>query len=379
MPERDRLLLWYWGRRGGGARYTLELARALGRLGHWDLYLSLSRQSELYEETKALGWPGLDLDTFSGLPSALWRSLGVPRLARRLGDYLERERIGLMLCTMSHPWAGWVARRCRSPARRQVLTLHDALPHPGDRLSWIEWRLRGGLAGTDGLICLSQHVRDQVLERTGYAPERVWVVPHGPFDFAAGAAAPEPAGPPRRLLFFGRILPYKGLELLLRAFALIADAYDLELHIVGQGALDRDTRRLAAQPRVRLTNRWIDEGEVASIFRAADLVVVPYLEASQSGVVAAAQGLGLPVVVTPVGGLQEQVRGGLTGLVAAGLAPQDLADAIAALCRDPELYRRCRDGARRAGAMEPAWDAIAAQVTAALEQVRRLPVRDGAP
>jgi glycosyltransferase involved in cell wall biosynthesis len=73
-------------------------------------------------------------------------------------------------------------------------------------------------------------------------------------------------------------------------------------------------------------------------------MVLPYLEASQSGVIAAAYGAHLPVVATPVGGLTEQVADGRTGLLAKGATAKDIADAIRKLIETPGLYAACRNG-----------------------------------
>lgn len=77
-------------------------------------------------------------------------------------------------------------------------------------------------------------------------------------------------------------------------------------------------------------------------------MVLPYVEASQSGVVEAAFAAALPSVVTPVGGLAEQIENGVTGLVAGAVDATALADAIERLVTDPELYEACSAGAHRA-------------------------------
>jgi len=368
--ERMRVLLWCWGRRGGGPRYTLQVARALSRIPSLDLSLSLSRQSELLVETRALGLPIFEVDTYQGLLSAAWRTLAMPRLARRFAAYLDARRIDLVICTMIHPWSGWVAPRIRSPERSYLFTAHDAAPHPGDRFVAWDTLTRANLRCADGILLLSEHVRDQLIARYRYPIQRTCIVPHGPLAFPGQGLRRNQPNRARRLLFFGRILPYKGLSLLLEAFASLADRHDLHLAVVGSGNLDARAAHLATYPRVRLDNRWIPESEVAGIFASADLVVVPCVEASQSGVVAAAYGMGVPVVVTPVGGLREQVVAGETGLVAAAITPQALADAILTLCTDSALYARCCEGALRAG-RDDAWDAIAERMTAFFRQVRR--------
>lgn len=364
-----RVLVWCWGRRGGGPRYTFEIARALAKLSSLDVHTSLSRQSELFAKTKALRLPGLDIDTYSGAFSGMWRTLAVPRIASRFVEYLEKRHIDVVLCTMSHLWNGWMAQFIRSTKRRYVLTVHDATPHPGDEHFGWKWILRSNLQRADAVVVLSEHIRSELTKGYSYLEPRIWVVPHGPFKFCGRAPGPAVRVQPRRLLFFGRILPYKGLPLLIDAFNRITDYHDLELAVVGRGDLEGEMRQLLVHPRIRLDNRWIPESEVASVFEAADIVVVPYIEASQSGVIAAAYGMGLPVIVTPVGGLTEQVVDGKTGVIAAEITPQSFADAMVALCTDSSLYSRCREGAKRLGDNEKVWGQIAKTTATILFEV----------
>src|SRR5208282_916345 len=108
-----------------------------------------------------------------------------------------------------------------------------------------------------------------------------------------------PMGRPFRFLFFGRIVDYKGIDLLLQAFSLLAARRDdVELHIVGVGDLSRYQSLLKRIPRVTIVNRWVDNSEIASFFNEADALVASYTEASQSASVTTAYGNGIPVVVT---------------------------------------------------------------------------------
>lgn len=365
-----RILLWCWGRRGGGPRYTLHAAQALSRLPSLEIHLSLSRQSELLGETKALGLPVFEVDTYEGVVSAAWQTLALPRLMRRFIAYLEGQQIDLIVSTMIHPWSGWVAPHLRSTQRAYIFTLHDAAPHPGDR--FIGWKTitRANLKCADGVLVLSEHVRDRLLSDYHYPIEQTCIVPHGPLSFPRSRTTRNPSDRVRRLLFFGRIRAYKGLSLLLEAFRQIAEHNaDLSLAVVGSGELDTQAARLAIHPRIHLDNRWIPEHEVAAIFETADLVVIPCVEASQSGVVESAYGMGVPVVVTPVGGLCEQVIHGETGLIATAATVVALAEAITTLCTDSALYRRCCEGAQRAGQIDEAWQDIAQRMAAFFQQV----------
>ena len=89
--------------------------------------------------------------------------------------------------------------------------------------------------------------------------------------------------------------------------------------------------------------------------------MAPYIEASQSGVVAVALGRGKPVIVTPVGGLPEQVRHNVTGLVAQETSATALATSILRFVEEPQLYQSCAAGALTAARGEIGWPQIASE------------------
>ncbi|WP_109122050.1 glycosyltransferase family 4 protein [Azospirillum sp. TSO22-1] len=358
----ERILLWHWGRRGGGPRYTLELARALAARGDAEVHLSWSRQSELADATAGLGLPSFPVDTYNGLFSAARATLRLPLLRRRFARYIADHGIGTVFCTMNHLWNAAVVPALRPAGARYVLALHDALPHPGEDTPWRRWTLMRDLAATDGVIALSEHVRGQLVGVHGYDRARTWVLPHGVFSFGPAEPRRLRPGQPVRLCFFGRILAYKGVDILLDAYARLRRRYGagVELLVAGSGPLEPYASALAGLEGVRVDNRWIAEEEIPRVLEPADLLILPYREASQSGVVPTACGMGLPVVVTPVGGLVEQVEEGRTGRIAAAVTAEAVAAAAAALIDDPEGYARCSQGALAFARDRLSWEAIAA-------------------
>jgi glycosyltransferase involved in cell wall biosynthesis len=147
------------------------------------------------------------------------------------------------------------------------------------------------------------------------------VAPHGPFDqHSSPVPAPRRPDGVTRLLYFGTIRPYKGVEDLLAAFDRLApdEAGRLELHVVGETweGWTRPIEMIATmrhRDRVRLTNRYVTDDEINRHFAAADLVVLPYRRSSSSGPLHITMAAGLPVVVSRVGGLVE-ASSGYTGL-----------------------------------------------------------------
>jgi len=110
------------------------------------------------------------------------------------------------------------------------------------------------------------------------------------------------------VLSFGRLLPYKGLELLAEALGRLGRADDLDVRVVGSGPESETLAALRALPNVRVENRWVPEEEIGALLAWSDALVLSHTEASQSGVAAAAIAARRWVVSTRVGGLAEQLR-----------------------------------------------------------------------
>ena len=287
------------------------------------------------------------------------------------------NRIDVVDCTMSHLWNAATVSAIRKAGGRYFLTLHDATPHPGDNYFVRQWLLRREVAAADAVITLTRHVQDELCRVYGVPRERITIAPHGVFQYGLSTGPREfPRNRPFRLLFFGRVLPYKGLDLLLTAFEVLRREFpDLELVIAGSGNLTPHDEQLREMQGVTVQNRWIPEGEIGAIFADADLLVAPYVEASQSGVVATAFGAAMPVIVTPVGGLAEQVRHLETGVVTESPTAPGLVAAIHTLLRDPDLYERCSRQALREVEQVLAWPAIGSRIAEGIRDLAR-PQRD---
>ena len=135
------------------------------------------------------------------------------------------------------------------------------------------------------------------------------------------------------ILFFGYIRPYKGVGVLLDAFAEVLRRMDAVLYVVGEIYEGRERylaqmKTLGIEDRVRLIDRYVGNEEVEKYFSACDLVVLPYLSATQSAVVQIAYGFQKPVVVTSVGGLPDVVEDGSTGYVVPPNDPGAVAGAV---------------------------------------------------
>jgi glycosyltransferase involved in cell wall biosynthesis len=254
--------------------------------------------------------------------------------------------------------------RLLPPQRPRLITAHYVLPpRPSRRQVSRARRLFGNM---DAVIAHSEHGAVRLREELGLDPARVRVIPHGAFDYFTSLPEQKPLpaelegaeGPV--ILFFGLLRPYKGLDTLLHAFRELKGA---ELWIVGNPRMDLEPlHRLAAEApgRVRFVTRFVEDAEVPAIFRRADLVVLPYRDAEQSGVLYTGLAFGKPLLLSAVGGFPEVAAEGAARIV----PPEDpaaLAQALAELSSDPEARERLAAAARQAAAGPYSWDAIAAQ------------------
>jgi glycosyltransferase involved in cell wall biosynthesis len=243
----------------------------------------------------------------------------------------------------------------RAFRRPLVLTAHDVLPReprPGQRAGQRRLYER-----VDAIVVHSEHGRARLVHELGVPPGKVTVIPHGVLTPAGDDGLPPELaavdGPVA--LFFGLLRPYKGLDVLLEAWRGIDGA---ELWVVGMPRMDTSVLRAAAPPGVRFVERFVPDGQVAALFRRADLAVLPYREIDQSGVLFTALGAGTPLVLSAVGGFPEVAAAGAAELVAPG-DPAALHAALAGLLADPAARERLAAGARRAATERYAWDAIA--------------------
>jgi glycosyltransferase involved in cell wall biosynthesis len=250
------------------------------------------------------------------------------------------------------------------PGVPKVLTAHDVLPRePRPGTLKAQRRLYERM---DAVVVHSEHGRRRLLDGVGLAPERVHVIPHGALDALTRPARPAPLPPELAAvegpvaLFFGLLRPYKGLDTLLEAWREVRDA---ELWIVGRPRMDLGTLP-PLPPNVRLRPGWTPDGMLPALFGRADLVVLPYREIDQSGVLFTALAFGRPLLLTDVGGFPEVAATGAAELVPPG-DPAALAAALRTLLADPGRRAGLAESARAAAAGPYSW-AEAARRTLAL-------------
>lgn len=251
-------------------------------------------------------------------------------------------------------------RRLLAPKRPRLYTMHWRLPKAGTRIARTLTRL---LAEMDAVVVHSEHGARRLQSDFGVPPERLRVIPHGAFDYLTRqeAEAPLPAelrevrGPV--VLAFGLVRPYKGTDVLLEAFRGVEGA---ELWVVGMPRMPMDgLRELArrAPGTVRFVDRFITDPEIPAFMRRADLVVLPYRNIEQSGVLYTALAFGRPMLLSAVGGFPEIAQQGAARLV----PPEDpdaLTEALRELLEDRSARDALADAATREAGTTYSWERI---------------------
>ncbi|MEM1763999.1 MAG: glycosyltransferase [Candidatus Jordarchaeales archaeon] len=264
-----------------------------------------------------------------------------------------------------------------------VLTVHDTKPFHGAPSSKLQLvGLMSALRQFDHYIVHTRYSKEILMRKLALPEHRVTPIPHGVFtyyrelvnDSGKSKQASLLTGK-KKVLFFGVLKPYKGLDVLLEAFARLPEpvARETVLQIVGYPRMSVEplqslARRLGIEHRVFWDLRFVEEAEVATYFSQADVVVLPYRRIDQSGVLMIALAFGKPIVASRVGGFAEIISDGVHGFLVDPGEVESLARALARLLGDDELRRRMASAVERLAGGELSWNNIAKQ-TVQLYQV----------
>jgi glycosyltransferase involved in cell wall biosynthesis len=288
------------------------------------------------------------------------------RLAQHVPDMLRYRRAAKRADVVHFQWLSVQALDAHllPDAHPLLLTAHDVLPRE-PKPSQLAGQ-RKLYERMDAIVVHSEHGAGRLRDELGLDPARIHVIAHGALDGLTeqpeGAVPPPEFGTKRGpvVLFFGLLRPYKGVDVLLDAWRRADRPADAELWIAGMPRMDVSQIR---GDGVKTALRFVSGAELAGAFRAADLVVLPYREIDQSGVLFTALAFGKPLLLTSVGGFPEIAATGAAELVAPG-DPDALANALGALLADDTRLAAMAAASRAAADGPYGWDAIAERTLA---------------
>lgn len=394
--RRLRIVLVEFLPAGGLFQFTFQLVEALADLGH-DVELLTGRDPEMrtgsslrVREILPTWTPGTgEGHRWRTQLRRVGRALRYGESWRRVASYVGAAGFDVVLWSDMHFAidgfvVSWMAGRPGAPVMASIA--HTPVPYTETRSGGglhrdrgpMAWSLRRVMSRLDCVFVLGKRSRDQLRE-SWPSVRRVEVIPHGNEDFYLDDAepgtvtAPGECGP--SVLFFGNWDRYKGIDVLLEAWAEVKQRRpDAELVMAGTPAKTIDVVALTAEARalaVDLRPGYVPVDDVARLFGAARAVVAPYTFANQSGVVHLAQTFGRPVVVTDTGDLAAAVQDGSTGFVVPTSDAHAVADALVRLLDDAGLATRMGDAGRERLERESSWQVVAERVSTVLCELRR--------
>jgi glycosyltransferase involved in cell wall biosynthesis len=213
------------------------------------------------------------------------------------------------------------------------------------------------------IITHAEALKKMILQRFNLPAELVTVIPVGEFSIYRHWDPGIWTEQEGNILFFGRVWPYKGLDYLIAAEPIISQVCpNASIVIAGRGEkLERYRAMMVHPDRFKVLNRYIPRADVPRLFQQASIIVLPYTEASQSGVIPLAYAFGKPVVATRVGGIPEMVDDEVTGYLVPPRDSDSLATAVIRLLQDKETRQRMGQNALEKTKNELSWATIARQ------------------
>jgi glycosyltransferase involved in cell wall biosynthesis len=275
----------------------------------------------------------------------------------------------------------WLIRLLQSTGCHVIYTAHNPFPHEpkaGDIRKYCRIYQK-----VDHVIALSQYTRNEIMAHCGLPSEKITVLPHGDYEELFSRygfnnnlvkEVRQKAGKQKIIAFLGHIRPYKGLEVFVNAFGLIKQRMPESFFLVAGSVLVGNKKEWEEKlaKGCNSNDLWVDlrfipVEDIKAYLSIINVLVQPYISASQSGNTVMAYAAGVPVISTNVGGLAEMTEDGKTGYIITPEDPEAIADAVSK-CFEGDNYEKISQNARRASTEQFNWEKIAEQTAAVYRQ-----------
>lgn len=322
--------------------------------------------------------------TSSGSVRRFLRAIEYPLNLLFLLAYVLIKRIKIVhFIWIVSPWLDHRLIRLLQLAGCHVIyTAHNPFPHEpkaGDIRKYA-----GIYQKVDHIIALTSFTRNEIMAHCGISSEKISVLPHGDYEALFSRYGcndnlannvRQKAGDRKIIAFLGHIRPYKGLEVFVNAFGLIKQRMPDSFFLIAGSVLvgnkknwEEKLARNCKPDDLWADIRFVPVEDIKAYLSVIDVLVQPYISASQSGNTVMAYAAGVPVISTDVGGLGEMTEDGKTGYVIPAGSPEAIADALGK-CFEGDNYEKMSHNARRAAAEQFNWEKIAEQTAAVYRQL----------
>ena len=222
----------------------------------------------------------------------------------------------------------------------KVMTIHDPIPHIGESKKNIRI-LKSNMKFVNSFILLNEFQKVDFIHLYNLKKENVHTTFLGSYNSYSALKQEVDLGNKKNLLFFGRITPYKGLNILIEVFNRLKKTFpDLTLTIAGKGQLPLN---IINNGSVKIINRYVSVDELSILINSSTLVVCPYIEGTQSGVIMTSFAFSKPVLASNVGGFGEMIEDEITGFLVQPENINQLEEKLISILNNPDKLKLISD------------------------------------
>lgn len=336
--------------KGGMIHYVSQLSNALAINDDVSVIIPIGAERELFNSSVKI----VPLHTGNIIRNFIVNTLIVTRMVQfyKTIQNINPDIIHLQSC---YPWICLFLPFLNK--YKIVTTIHDVEPHIGSRA--IDQKIARDIhiKFSDCIIVHGNKAKSTLQKKA--INKKVYAFPHGDYSFFTKITEDHYHEEKGTILFFGRIVEYKGLKYLIEAAPKIAETIkNMKIIIAGSGCLD-EYKNIVNSPYFEIHNTFIPDEEVSKYFQRASVLVLPYIEGTQTGIIPIAYAFKVPVVVTNVGSIPEVVDDGVTGYVVPPKDSNSLAEAIIKILSNENLRNKMGENAYVKMKKELSWDVIA--------------------
>ena len=336
------------GRSNSGPVIGIELAKALVQNGY-DVYAVVAEDAmNLNDWLNEKEFKDIYiLKTYTGIKNLLFFSARFYLIEKqRIRDRFKTIQFDYVFKPIFHIWAEAIASQVST---KKIVTLcHDPVMHSGE--SWIKHLLyKRHIKNSDDVVVLTRSFIPVVSHNYGFEINHVHYMSHGLMKlYKEKQNKLKPClydSQNTNFVFFGRIEKYKGISVLIEAFSILKKRKkNVTLTIAGKGSIEEFGLTPGVKDKVNVINNYIPDDEVGRYFDGPNVVIVlPYLDATQSGVIPIAIQYGTPIIASDTGGLREQMLDGKFGIYVKTGDAQDLANKMEYLIDNPSEFKIQKD------------------------------------
>lgn len=359
-----KILILTMNIKGGMVHYISQLSNALAEKNDVAVIAPIGMDRSAFSEKVRL----TELPLGDVIKNFIANTLIVTRPLKFI-KAIRREKPDVIHIQQSHIWwSFFLPYLSRYPL---VCTIHDVHPHVGSRKFDQIIGQKCIIHYSNQVIVHGESAKKELLSKYSNLGGRCQVIPIGDFSFFTKYHQNH-IKETNTVLYFGRIEDYKGLEYLIRAEPLITEEIpDANIIIAGKGNFEKYRNLIGDANKFEIHNRFIPDEEVPYFFQRAKVIVLPYIEGTQTAIIPIAYAFKRPVVVTKVGSISEVVDDGKTGFIVPPKDEKALADVIVVILKDDKLRKQMGENAYKKMKEELSWDEIAEKTIEVYKNVIR--------